>query len=80
PWKHPCFFGIDTPNQEELIGSRMNVEETAQYIGADTLAYLSEEGLLSVFKRPDQFCLACFNGKYPGGHPGKITKEILEKV
>lgn len=62
-----CFYGIDTPNREHLRASNHNIEETKKWIGADSLGYLSIEGLCSVFdKIPDgNFCLACFNGKYP---------------
>jgi amidophosphoribosyltransferase len=63
----PCFFGIDTPNQAELIGSSHSVEQIRDYVGADTLAYLSLEGMLSAVKKyqPSEFCGACFTGKYP---------------
>jgi len=61
-----CFYGIDTPNREHLWASNHTIEETEKWIGADSLGYLSIEGLCSIFKVPeDNFCLACFNGKYP---------------
>ena len=79
PWKHPCYYGIDTPSEEELIGSSNSVEEIREYIGADSLGYLSLKGLCASFDDPNHYCHACFDGLYPGGHPGKIFKEILEQ-
>lgn len=65
PIKFPCFFGIDTPVQRELIASSHSVEEIRQKLGADTLGYLSLEGLLSCVKNPKNYCTACFSGNYP---------------
>ncbi len=62
----PCFYGIDMPTREELIGATRSVEEICRYAGADSLAYLSIEGMLSVMPEPaTSFCAACFDGKYP---------------
>jgi amidophosphoribosyltransferase len=62
----PCFYGIDMPTKEELIGSAKTVEQIREYLGVDSLGYLSIDGLLSVVPAPaDHFCAACFNGKYP---------------
>lgn len=60
----PCFYGVDTSTRKELIGSSHSVEEIRQIIGADSLAYLSTEGLLRAGRRSD-LCMACFDGKYP---------------
>lgn len=65
PIRHPCFYGIDTPTWEELIASNKSVEEIREFIGATTLGYLTEEDLLSCVGRPQDYCLACFNGSYP---------------
>ena len=66
PTTGPCHYGIDTPTREELIASKMSVEETAKYLEADTLGYLSAEGLrLALEDRPYHFCDACFTGNYP---------------
>jgi len=65
PIKFPCFFGIDTPVQRELIASSYSVEEIREKIEADTLGYISLEGLLSCVKNPGNYCTACFNGDYP---------------
>ena len=67
PVDSPCFYGIDTPNREHLRASNHSLEETVKWIGVDSLGYLSIEGLYSVFEKipADDFCLACFDGKYP---------------
>jgi amidophosphoribosyltransferase len=64
PMKHPCFYGVDTSTYDELIGSHLEVEEIRQKIEADSLFFLPEEYLLEAGHRID-FCLACYNGKYP---------------
>jgi amidophosphoribosyltransferase len=63
----PCFYGIDTPSKTDLWAANHSLEETREWLGADSLGYLSIEGLCSVFDKipADNFCLACFNGKYP---------------
>ncbi len=70
PIANPCFYGIDTSTHEELIASNHSVEEIRQIIGADSLAFLSVEGLLEGIGRPYEGelkgqCLACFTGRYP---------------
>ena len=62
----PCFYGIDTPTKKELIASSHSTEEIRKYITADSLAYLSLEGMLkSAPGVPDQYCNACFTERYP---------------
>jgi amidophosphoribosyltransferase len=66
PIVSPCFYGIDMPTKKELIGSQKTVEEIRQYLGVDSLGYLSIEGMLSMHSLPEtSFCTACFSGKYP---------------
>jgi amidophosphoribosyltransferase len=66
PTTHPCFYGIDTPTREELIASTHSVAETREYVGADSLAYLSLPGLYAFTGgRREGFCDACFSGEYP---------------
>jgi amidophosphoribosyltransferase len=76
----PCFYGIDTPTRQELIATSHTIEETKQYIGADTLAYLSREGMFDAFPPADgagqPFCDACFTGNYPV----PFTKEELVQL
>jgi amidophosphoribosyltransferase len=66
PVTHPCFFGIDTDNQNQLIAATKSETEISQQIGVDSLAYLSWDGmLLATQQDPDSFCSACFTGNYP---------------
>lgn len=66
PIVSPCFYGIDTPTRRELIAANHTVEETRVYITADSLAYLSRDGMLSATPdRPDFYCDACFTEHYP---------------
>jgi len=66
PTTHSCFYGIDTPTKSELIASNMDIEQTREYLGADSLHYISLERMLSIFgERKDDFCAACFDGHYP---------------
>ena len=64
PTRWPCFYGIDTPSRSELIASDHTIEEISRYIGADSLAYLSIEGLHQAVGL-EGYCDACFSGDYP---------------
>ena len=61
----PCFYGIDTPSKEELIGANHTLAEIKAYLGVDSLGYLSEAGLRAAVSAPSEHCYACFTGKYP---------------
>jgi amidophosphoribosyltransferase len=64
----PCFYGIDTDTQDQLIAANLSVKEIAAHVGADSLAYLSQEGLLACCRGEREhggFCTACFTGEYP---------------
>jgi len=67
--KYPCYFGIDTPYRSELIGARLTVEEINTEIGADSLGFLSIDGLLESMGKDKGFCLGCFSGVYPVSAP-----------
>lgn len=64
PTSYPCFYGIDTPDKEELISSKKSVDEIGKFIEADSLAYLSTARLLQSVNDPENYCLACFDGNY----------------
>ena len=65
PTTDPCFYGVDTPDKDNLIAANMTIDEICKYIEADSLAYLCEESLLkSVKATTDNYCTACFTGKY----------------
>lgn len=75
PITGPCYYGIDTPNREELIAANMSVDEIAVALGVDSLGYLSLDGMLeSVPDGPDGFCHACFSGDYPTPPPADPQK------
>ncbi|MFH1965737.1 MAG: hypothetical protein ABIJ42_09390, partial [Acidobacteriota bacterium] len=65
PTVAPCMYGIDTPTREELIANDKTIEEIRAFITADSLAYLSLEGLLDSVDAQGKFCSACFDKKYP---------------
>ena len=66
PVVSPCYYGIDTPTKKELIAATHSVEEIRQFIGADTLGYLSLEGLRqAVADTQGHYCLACYTAHYP---------------
>ncbi len=66
PTVSPCYYGVDTPNKSELIASQMSVNEICQYIGADSLGYLSLEGMIEASGlKPNSVCVACWNEDYP---------------
>lgn len=68
PTKYPCYYGIDTSRREELIANTMEPKEIGAFIGADSLHYVSMDGLFSALKNNEEFfCAACFSGKYPIG-------------
>jgi len=75
PVTGPCYYGIDTPTREELIAANMSIEEITQHVGADTLGYLTLDGMLeSVPGGPAGFCHACFSGDYPTPPPADPEK------
>ena len=74
PITGPCHYGIDTPTREELIAATHSVEEIRQYLGVDTLGYLSLEGMLRAAGTRNEFCHACFSGDYPTPEPGGLVR------
>jgi amidophosphoribosyltransferase len=85
PVKWPCFYGIDFATRAELIASGLEVEEIRRSIGADSLGYVSAEGLIDATHVPaEKLCTACFTGQYPIAIPtdlsdGKLRLEILDQ-
>ncbi|MDA8156968.1 MAG: amidophosphoribosyltransferase [Actinomycetota bacterium] len=78
PTTGPCYYGIDTPTRQELIASSHSVEEIKRYTTANSLSYLSQEGLFTTVPNPEDFCSACFDGSYPISFPGqKMQLELL---
>jgi amidophosphoribosyltransferase len=82
PLRWPCFYGIDMPDQNDLIGARLDIGAIERQVGADSLAYLSLHGMLSATQIPaDEFCTACFSSRYPVAVPATElrTKQVLEE-
>jgi amidophosphoribosyltransferase len=82
PVTHPCFYGIDTPSRRELIAALKTPEEIRDFLGADSIGYLSLEGLLACEQDGSQFCRACFTGAYPvevGDGAGKLSLEEIHR-
>ena len=79
PIRYPCFFGVDMATQRELIAAHKTVPEIKDFIGADSLGYLSLEGLFKAVALPkDIFCTACFTGDYPIPVQLEMDKLALE--
>lgn len=82
PITHPCFYGMDFPSRDELIANKMgrDVEKIGEYIGVDSLAYLTHEEMLDALydDDPTHFCTACFSGEYPTEIDFTMTKERNE--
>ncbi len=78
PTGYPCYYGIDTPTRKELISSSHTVDEIRRYITADSLGYLSEDGLIkAVGTENTHFCTACFSGGYPVKFPFMSPEALL---
>ncbi|MEO1128142.1 MAG: amidophosphoribosyltransferase [Planctomycetota bacterium] len=82
PIRHPCFFGVDFPDREQLIAHARNPDEIGALLGVDSLAFLSLEGLLDVVSQgpvaPESYCTACYSGKYPISVDGSAQKHALQ--
>jgi amidophosphoribosyltransferase len=80
PIRHPCYFGIDFPDQKELVAHRRSVAKIRDYLGVDSLYYLSIKGMLSCVRMPsEKYCTACFSGKYPVNVEEPVEKYALER-
>lgn len=78
PTRHACYYGIDFPSSDQLIAAGNTVETIRDYLGLDSLHYLSPEGLVEATGLPrDHFCLACFTGEYPIAPDKNFTKEAF---
>jgi amidophosphoribosyltransferase len=79
PIQWPCFYGIDFPTRQELIAADLTIEQIRSYVGADSLGYLSLEGMVAAAGRGTRsYCRACFDGEYPIEVPEGAGKYVLE--
>jgi len=80
PVAHACFYGIDTPSRRELIGATKAIDEIRDYLGVDSLGYLSLDSLLACEREPSHFCHACFSGDYAIAVDPGTDKHVLERI
>ncbi|HEY6009609.1 MAG TPA: amidophosphoribosyltransferase, partial [Geobacteraceae bacterium] len=79
PTSYPCYYGIDTPTRKELISSSHTIDEICRYITADSVGYLSQDGLIhAVGGERSSYCRACFSGDYPVTFPKLLPEPQLE--
>lgn len=79
PVKWPCFYGIDFASRSELIANGLTIEEIGNSLGADSLGYISEDGMIAAtHQQRENLCTACFTGEYPIPIPEKIGKSIFD--
>ena len=79
PTRYPCYYGIDFPSSSELVASQREVDQIAEFLGLDSLYYLSLEGMVrATGMSADDFCLACFNAKYPVEPDLSFHKDVLD--
>jgi amidophosphoribosyltransferase len=80
PHKWPCAYGIDFPTRKELMAANNSLEQIRDFLGADSLGYLSLEGMIAGTGLPaSEFCTACYTGKYPSPVESEMDKFIMEQ-
>jgi amidophosphoribosyltransferase len=80
PHMHPCVYGIDFPDRSKLMAANHSLAEIQKYLNADSLHYLSEEGMVRATGLPkDAFCMACYDGRYPVPYLPGVDKHIIER-
>lgn len=80
PHMHPCMYGIDFPDRSKLMAANATRQQICEYLNADSLAYLSQSGMLQATGLPeDSFCTACYDGDYPVPYDPAADKHLLER-
>jgi amidophosphoribosyltransferase len=80
PHMHPCVYGIDFPDRSKLMAANNTVDEIRKYLNADSLHYLSQAGMVAATGQPkENFCMACYDGKYPVPYDPLLDKHIIER-
>jgi amidophosphoribosyltransferase len=80
PHMNPCVYGIDFPDRSKLMAANHSLEEIRRYLNADSLAYLSKEGMVKATGLPkESFCMACYDGNYPVPYDPLVDKHIMER-
>jgi len=80
PTRFPCFYGVDLPSHDQLIAARHTVDEITQFLNADSVGYLSPEGMLNACGGGESFCRACYDGEYPVPIDSNFDKDVMEKA
>jgi amidophosphoribosyltransferase len=79
PHMHPCVYGIDFPDRTKLMAANHSLDEIRNYLNADSLGYLSQEGMVAATGHPkESFCMACYDGNYPVQYDPLVDKHIME--
>ena len=80
PHMHPCVYGIDFPDRSKLMAANHSVEEIRKYLHADSLHYLSQDGMVKATGLPkESFCMACYDGRYPVAFDPGTDKHSIER-
>jgi amidophosphoribosyltransferase len=80
PHMNPCVYGIDFPDRSKLMAANHTIDEIRQYLNADSLAYLSKEGMVKATGLPKEaFCMACYDGNYPVPYDSQFNKNVIER-
>src|SRR6266404_3546103 len=80
PHRNPCVYGIDFPDRSKLMAANYSLDEIRAYLNADSLAYLSQEGMVKATGLPaESFCMACYDGRYPVPYDALVDKYIMER-
>jgi amidophosphoribosyltransferase len=80
PHMNPCVYGIDFPDRSKLMAANYSLDEIRKYLNADSLGYLSQEGMVKATGLPsDSFCMACYDGWYPVPYDPVVDKHIMER-
>ena len=78
--RNPCVYGIDFPDRSKLMAANYSLDEIRQYLNADSLKYLSQEGMVKATGRPQTaYCTACYDGHYPVPYDSLVDKHIIER-
>ena len=80
PHANPCVYGIDFPDRKKLMAANHSIDEIRSYLNADSLAYLSQSGMVKATGLPaESFCMACYDGNYPVAYDPLLDKHIMER-
>jgi amidophosphoribosyltransferase len=80
PHMHPCVYGIDFPDRSKLMAAKHSLDDIRRYLSADSLGYLSQEGMVAATRLPKKsFCMACYDGDYPVTYDPLVDKHIMER-